>query len=412
MQVKPRKVWFLSELYYPEEGTGYYVTMLAEGLARHYPTRVLCAQPTYSARGTRAPVAEVRNGVSVRRCVGTTLDKDVLFFRILNLATITLSVFLHAVVLFRRGDAVIVVTNPPSMPFLAVAACWLRRAKCIMLTNDVYPDVIVAAGIARPASPIIKTLHSLHRWLYRRLDRVIVIGRDMEQLVRQKIGKDVDRVRVITYWADIPQIVPTPRKSNALLERLGIAEKFVIQYSGTMGRTHDLESLITSAQTLQSYEHIHFLFIGFGAKEAWLKKAVQDRKLKNVTILPLQPRSDIPVSLNACDIAVISFVSGMSGLSVPSRMYNILAAGKPILVAADENSELARVVLEERVGWVVKPEDPDAITRAILDANARPEIVAEMSRRARLVVEEKYSLPVIIQKYKAIIDDLGSHEAS
>jgi colanic acid biosynthesis glycosyl transferase WcaI len=403
-------MWFLSELYYPEEGTGYYVTMIAEGLAQYYPMHVLCAQPTYSARGTRAPVTEVRNGVSIRRCFGTTLDKDVLFFRILNLATITLSVFLHAVLLFRRGDAVIVVTNPPSMPFLAVAACWLRRAKCILLINDVYPDVIVAAGIARADSAIIKALDNLHRWLYRHVDQVIVIGRDMERLVRHKIGEDSNHVRVVTYWADIHHIVPAPRKGNALLERLGIAGKFVIQYSGTMGRTHDLESLITSAQMLQSHEHIHFLFIGFGAKEVWLRKVVQDQALKNVTVLPLQPRSDIPVSLNACDIAVVSFVSGMSGVSVPSRMYNILAAGKPILVAADGNSELAQVVFEERVGWVVKPEAPEAITQAILDASSRPESVAEMSRRARLVVEEKYSLPVIIQKYKAVIDDLSANE--
>ena len=144
-------IWILSELYYPEESaTGYYVTKVAEGLALRHRVRVLSAQPTYKARGTRAPKDELHNNVHIHRCAATTLDKDIVAFRLVNLLTISTSIFLNAIWRIRCGDVVLVVTNPPTLPFVVFLACKIRRAKLVLRIEDVYPEALVAAGFAGP----------------------------------------------------------------------------------------------------------------------------------------------------------------------------------------------------------------------------------------------------------------------
>jgi colanic acid biosynthesis glycosyl transferase WcaI len=145
-----RRLWVVSELYYPEEtSTGHFLTHIAEGLAAHYPVSALCSQPTYSKRGSRAPRREVRHGVEIHRGLGTTFDKDVLPGKLANALTISLSLFLTALRRFRRGDVALVVTNPPFLPFLTRLACALRGARCVLLIHDVYPETLIAAGWTR-----------------------------------------------------------------------------------------------------------------------------------------------------------------------------------------------------------------------------------------------------------------------
>jgi colanic acid biosynthesis glycosyl transferase WcaI len=403
------RFWVLSELYYPEDSaTGYYVTRIAESLAASHNVNVLCAQPTYKARGTKAPSEEIRNNVHIHRCAATTLDKDVLTFRLINLFTISVSIFFNAVRGLRRGDLALVVTNPPALPFVALLACRLRGAKLILRIEDVYPDAMIAAGMVGPDSLIVRLLNVLHRFLYTKVDRVIVLGRDMLQLVEGKVHQKAGGISIITNWGDVDQVTPGERSSNPLLQRHGLTEKFIVQYSGNMGRTHDLENLVECARILAREESVHFLFIGTGAKEQWLRKTARELGLANITILPPQPRSALTVSLNACDLAVVSFVRGMAGVSVPSRMYNILAAGKPILAVADADSELALVIQEERVGWLVRPASPERSAQAILEAFSSPTLLSEMSKRARALVLKSYTQMQIMGKFEDLLESVAS----
>jgi glycosyltransferase involved in cell wall biosynthesis len=307
---------------------------------------------------------------------------------------------------------VLVITNPPTLPFIACIACKLLGAKLILRIEDLYPEVLVAAGILKENAMFVKVLNAIHFQLYKRADRIIVLGREMLKRVRTKIGEGVAHTALITHWADVDEITPLPRESNALLHSLGLMDKFVIQYSGNMGRTHDLESIIECAKILEPESGIHFLFIGSGAKEFWLRKTVGELGLKNVTILPPHPRADLIVSLNACDLAVISFVHGMAGVSVPSRMYNIMSAGKPILAVSDRKSELARVVSEENIGWVVNPASPALIADALMEANANRDLLQQMSVKARAAAVEKYARPIIMRKHEDLINNLGLQNKS
>jgi colanic acid biosynthesis glycosyl transferase WcaI len=387
-----KRIWILSELYYPENSaTGYYLTRIAERLAREYDVHVLSAQPTYLARGTKAPKTETHNEVAVRRCAGTTLNKNNLLGRSINLVTISLSILVQALLSLREGDVVLAVTNPPTLPFVAALACWFRGARFILRIEDLYPDALVAAGVVAPGSVSTKLYDRLQRSLCGFASRIVVLGRDTEEMIRKRYPHVAGKIAVIPNWADVAEVVPRPRGDNELLCRLGIVDKFVIQYSGNMGRTHDMESIVECAEMLRGNESLHFLLIGWGVKEHWLRSMCKQRGLVNVTVLPPLPRTEIPVSLTGADVAVIPMVPGMFGISVPSRLYNIMAAGKPVIVAADEQSEIARVVREERIGWVVAPRSPVMLRQAIENASRCPEELAMMGSRARKVAEAKYS---------------------
>jgi colanic acid biosynthesis glycosyl transferase WcaI len=400
------RVFVISELYYPEEtSTGYLLTKTAEGLAEHVPVHVICSQPTYSARGTRAPATEVRQGVSIERCGGTTFNKDSLWRRALNAVTITSSLAFRALRRLRSGDIALVVTNPPFLPFAISAACRLRGARCALLIHDVYPEVLIAAGMTRPTSALASVLRRATQRLYTNVDRIIVLGRDMALLARQKLAGNYEKIVLIPNWADDEEITPQPKRDNALLRELNLADRFVIQYAGNMGRTHGLEALFAAATRLAGSD-VHWLFIGSGAKKQWLEESARRAEATNITILGNRTRDDQQNFLNACDVAVISFVSGMAGVSVPSRMYNILAAGKPIIAVADPESELALTVEEEQVGWVVPPGDVEALIAVIERARRDPHLVRAAGERARAVAAGRYARRSSMRKYVALAREM------
>ena len=401
------RIWLISELYYPElTSTGYFLTAIAEGLAEAYDVSVLCGQPSYWARGIRAPVREMRNGVDVRRCRATTLDKNRLSFRITNLVTITVSILLTATLRFRRGDIVIAVTNPPLLPYVAALACRMRKGRFILLVHDVYPDIMTRLGILKRQSISARLLDRGSRWLYDSAARVIVIGRDMRNLVASKLQSRPDRVLVATNWANTETISPEPRSRNQLLRGLRLNEKLVVQYWGNMGRPHCIEDIVNAAQLSASDSDIHFLLIGWGTRKGWAVAEKEARGLENLTILdPLHRDQSCDVQ-NACDVSINTLCRGMAGISVPSRTYNAMAAGKPLIAVCDNDSELAMVVKEEEIGWVIPPGRPDLIVAALIEAKADPERLHAMGKRARNAVETKYTFEYVAHIYRSMIESM------
>ncbi len=400
------RIWVVSELYYPEDtSTGYYLTRIAEGLAERSesPVRVLCGRPNYAARGLKVSATETHHGVQIRRCFGTTWNKDRLLLRLVNLITLSLSMFLQAAFRFRRGDRVLVVTNPPLLPFVISWACRLRRARCVLVIHDVYPEVAVAAGLLRSSSLLAKGMNWAVKRLYRSVERIVVLGRDMRELVKKKLPPGDDRVRIIPNWADTDLIQPRTGE-NRILRELGLAGKFVVNYAGNMGRSHNLEAIVECASALRHREDIHFLLAGSGAKKDWLARVVSEKQLRNVTVADRRPREDLPELLTAGDVALITFVPGMAGVSVPSRLYNMLAAGLPILALADAHSEVALVIGEEDVGVVIPPENAAAFQQAILGLMPHRRIRKDMGQRARQAAESKYQFSQVMEQYCQVMD--------
>lgn len=399
------RLWVVSELYYPEEtSTGYYLTRIAEGLADDIEVKALCGQPNYFRRGTKAPAHEIHNSVEIFRASGTTLDKNVIIFRLLNMLTLGLSVFFKGIRHFRSGDLALVVTTPPLLPFLTALACLIKGSAYVLLIHDNYPEILIAVGKTKKGSFAALFADFLNRWLYKYAAKIIVVGRDMnELLIRKTEGLDVP-IEFIPNWAELESISPASKHDNELLKELRLEDKFVFLYAGNMGYPNDMESIVECAELLAANSRFHFIFLGAGVKRKWLERTVKDKQLANVTLLDPKPRTEQQVFLNACDVALVSLISKMKGVSMPSRTYNILAAGKPILGLVEPGSELDLVVSEDSCGIVVAPNNVDALMSAIATfGEMTPNELQSMGHNARNSAETKYSLSTAVDAYRAAL---------
>jgi len=395
-------LWILSEVYYPEEtGTGYYISQIAERLASGQPVSALCSQPAYSRAGVKAPRTEIHGGVRIFRCSCIVLHQRSIPARLVRMVSITFSMFFAALFRIRRGDMILAVTNPPSVPILAMVLSFILRVRYSLLVHDVYPDIMAACGLSSRKAISFRILQEINHLVLLRAESIFCIGRDMfEHLMRIRGTRTGDGIKVIPLWADCKEIQPEPRRSNRLLLDLGLTEKLVVLYAGNMGHPHDIETLAAAIKRLESDEDIHFLFIGSGPKRDLLERMVASGS-RNITLLSPRPRSLQNEFLNACDVAILSLVPGMQGLAVPSRTYNLMAAGKPIIALVSECSEVAMVVREEGIGWVVKPGEVEDAVRALRAARADQKLLIDMGARARQAAEVKYSPESILSQFEA-----------
>jgi colanic acid biosynthesis glycosyl transferase WcaI len=397
------RLWIISEFYYPDENaTGHLLTQIAEGMAKTEEVHVLCGKGVCQ-KIVQGKSVSVRNHVFIERVNSSAFNKDVLFLRVINIISLSVRILLRLFQNLHRDDKVIVVTNPPALPFMSAIACWLKRAEYSVLMFDLYPDVLVVTKILSKENPFTIILRWMTNILFRYSQHVIALGRDMSHLLSRKYRGARGRIIVIPNWGDIDIITPKNKNQNAILKELSINDKFIVQYAGNIGRTHNVDLLLECAELLKDKTDICFLFIGDGAKKNWLTESVEKRKLNNVIVKTFYSRERQSDVHTACDIAVVSFIPGMVGISVPSRMYNIMAAGKPILAITDPESELAMVVQEENIGWVVTSYQTRDVVDVILAARGNKAMLFEMGKRARKAAEEKYSFEKIIPLYRNAI---------
>ena len=404
MTVRQGTLWIATEIYYPEKtSTGYLLTRLAEGLASSGPVGVLCAQPSYEQRGLRAPPRENVNGVGIVRVRHPGFDRAKILGRLLNVIVVTLRMFVRALRELRRGDVSIVVTNPPLLPIAIYAAAALRRVPVVLLVHDVYPEAAILAGVLRENGILARIWAIANGWLFRRVDSIVVLGRDALNLVASRVPDGSARVHIIPNWADTDEVSPSAATDNPLLHALQLQDRFVLGYAGNMGRVHDIEMLIDAARHLQiEVPDAHVLFVGNGAKDSVIKSATK-ANVGNVTLVGPMDRSEQSVFLNACHVAIMAFTPGMAGVGVPSRLYNVLAAGRPLVAAVDAESEPALVIREEDVGVQVPPGDARAFADAVKRMRSDPSYLEAAGARARRAAIERFGFPKVLAAYTELL---------
>lgn len=406
-----RAIKIISELYYPEESsTGFFVTGIAEDLAKwnsskSFSVSVLCSQPTYYLRWHVAAKTEAFNGVHILRLAAPSGDKSKLLGRLWNFSSLTLRVGLAMFRQIKSEDIVVVLTNPPSLPLIALIVCKLKGAQPVLWVQDVYPDVLIPTGLLSEGSLAYRFLEWLQSHVVRRMTNIIVLGRDMEKRLRRKLRGRPVPINIIHNWGYLPCANLGERSANQLRERLGLGGRFIIQMSGNLGRTHGLEDLVKLAMRLKGHGLVHFLIFGWGAGRAWLEKMIESEGLTNVTVLDPCAKEELTVYLSCCDLFFLPFKRGMEGISVPSRMYNVMAAGNAMLAVVGHQSELALVVKEEQIGWVVEPGNIVEMAAVVESAIADPKALKRMRERSRAAAVSKYTRENAIARF---VEVLGS----
>ena len=214
-----QRLWVVSEVYYPDEtSTSRYLTAIAQGLTDFFDVSVLCGRSDHLRRRIRVPKREKHNDVAIYRCSGTTLNNDLLAFKLSNMLTLSASMFVKGVKYFRRGDKVLVITTPLTMPFIIAIASLLRGSSYTLLFHAPCPEAVVGIGKLHERSFLARTIDFFDRWLYKNARKIIVVGRDMEQLVENKSRSLDIPMTVIEGLAKIEDLVPGGRSRNYLMK--------------------------------------------------------------------------------------------------------------------------------------------------------------------------------------------------
>ena len=407
MMPRQKRLWVFSEVYFPEEtGTGHYITRIAEHLAETRDVAALCVQPSYSKAGLKAPAREKRKGVEIYRCGAIQPRWNTIAGRMLKMASITVSLSLNAIFRVRRGDSILVVTNPPALPVMAAVISAALRVPYVLVVHDIYPDVMAACGLTTTRSVTYKLLQRINRFVLQRAKWITTIGQDMlARLAGARATGASDGITVIPLWSDSEDVHPGPKETNALLNRLGVSRKFVVLYAGNMGHPHGIDTLAQVTRLLAADQEIHFLFIGSGPKRQIIEELVESGAT-NVTILAPRPRAEQEEFLNACDVSILSLVPNMLGIAVPSRTYNIMAAGKPVIALVPQGSDTAKVVREEGIGWVVEPGNAQKAAEAVVAAKRDRQSLREMGERGRIAAETKYSPSRILPQFDELLANI------
>ncbi|MDX1616146.1 MAG: glycosyltransferase family 4 protein [Candidatus Promineifilaceae bacterium] len=303
-------------------------------------------------------------------------------------------------------DRNLFLTQPPLFYLWGAVLRALRGQPYFVVLMDLHPDLAVRAGLLPESGALTRLLRQLAAWGLRRADGVIVIGRCMRREVLE-LGLDPQRVHFIPNWADEETIVPVVHTHNRFRAAQGWNGRFVVLYSGNMGAPHFFDDILEASRRLQACRVLRFVFIGRGRRLKQIARFREIHGLQNVELLPFQPFERLPQSLGAADLHFVSLRPGFEGLVVPSKAYGILAAGRPLLYQGSEEGELAQMIAEEHVGWVVPAGDPQALQEVLLSYLRRPELAAEQGRRARRLAESTYGKQNAIRRYTTVLSDIS-----
>ncbi|MFO0748133.1 MAG: glycosyltransferase family 4 protein [Myxococcota bacterium] len=379
----------INQVYRPSElATAQLLTELCEGLAaRGHRVTVVTAKIRPGD-----PADAMEHGVRVVRVGSTRFGKSSLVRRGVDYASFYLAAGRALAGLAARGDVDVYLplTTPPLIAGWAQLFAAARRTPVVSVVQDLYPDVAVSLGAVADGGAIHRAWALATRLSLGRTTRVVALSQAMAERIIQGYGVPAENVDVIANWAlgelESDAAGPAPSGREARFE-YGLGERFVVMYSGNMGAGHSFETLIGAAQRLRDRADIAFAFVGDGVRRGEIERLTAG--LPNVRMMPLAPRAKLADSLAAGDLHAVTMRDGMDGLIVPSKLYGILAAARPVLSVGQLHSDIAAVVRRAGAGHVVANGDIDGAVQAILAVRDAPDRgrALGLAGRAHLLAE-------------------------
>jgi len=397
---KPRLLVF-NQYYWPGiEATAQLLTELCEALAAEAEVKVV----TGVLHGHEdEPRRLVHNGVEIVRVPSTSFERSKIPARASNYLTYLSNALIYGL-RGERPDIVLCMTDPPVVADVALLVARRYGAPLVVISQDVFPEI--AVQLKRLENPFLMgVLRALVSVYLRRADRIVAIGETMRRRLEAK-GAPPERVHVIPNWVDTKRLQPLGKDTQWARE-WGFDERFVVMHSGNVGHAQDLDSLVRAATFLRDLDNLVITIIGTGARHAELVALAERLEVEQVNFFYYQNRAVLPESLSAADVHVVGLAHGLAGYVVPSRLYGILAVGRPVIAAADPESETAQVVARVGCGIVVKPGRPELLARAIRDAHDGAYDLEEMGARGREWVEREADRSVAMRRYRDLLMELA-----
>jgi glycosyltransferase involved in cell wall biosynthesis len=281
-----------------------------------------------------------------------------------------------------RKAHLFIITNPPFAIFITL----FLRNNYSLLIYDVYPDALVQYKIFKEKSFIVKYWKKLNSKVFLKANRIFTISEGMSELIASYVSKN--RIEVVPIWTDAEFLKPLPKDENLFLKQLDLTGKFLIQYSGNLGRTHDVEVLVELAKEFKDVSNVFFLIVGEGDKKKIIEEKIKEYQLSNCLLLPWQPVEMLPYSLSAPDLGVVTLGSEASNLSVPSKTFNLMSVQVPILAIADNDSELSRIIQKYSIGNSFSKNQLSEMKEYILDLVNNPFKLIKLKENALIASKD------------------------
>jgi colanic acid biosynthesis glycosyl transferase WcaI len=348
------------------------------------------------------PPREVRNGVEVVRVHSTAYDRAQLWRRATNYFTYLFGAVREALG-SGRPDVVVCMTDPPFIGAAGELVARRFRVPLLVISQDVFPEIAVKLGRLRNPL-VVGVLRVVIASYLRHATRVVVIGDTMKQRIVDK-GVDPRRVAVISNWGDASRVTPQPRDNEWAREQQ-LSDKFVVMHFGNVGHAQDLDTLIRATTLLRNMEDLCVPIVGVGARLQELMELAELLEADKVRFLPWQEYENRALPISSAHIHVVGLARGLAGYIVPSRMWGVLAAGRPVIAAAEDESETAAVVRATGCGLVVPPGDPLRLADAIRACHDGVHDLDDMGRRARAYAEAETDRTIAVARYKRVLEEI------
>jgi colanic acid biosynthesis glycosyl transferase WcaI len=402
-----KRLIFLNRYFFPDHSaTSQILSDLAFHLAKiGRDVHVVTSQQRYDDQKARLPAHEIIAGVTIHRVRTTRFGRAGLPGRSIDYLSFYASMWRSILALAGPNDILIAMTDPPLVSVLAMRAARLRGAQLVNWLQDIYPEVAVELGIPLFKGPISRALCYLRDQSLNVAGANVVVGHQMGEKVLS-CGISANRIHVIPNWSDDERILPIAGADNPLRREWGLEKKFVVGYSGNLGRAHEFETILAAAEKLRNNSHIIFLVVGGGHHLEEFSRCVGKRGLdRSFRFVPYQERASLKYSLAVPDVHWISLRPEVDGLIVPSKFYGIAAAGKPMIAIMARDSETAQLVRQHACGIVIEPGNADALVAAILQLFADTERCAAMGRRARSMLDAQFTRRHGFERWRGIFNN-------
>lgn len=383
-----QKLFVATELFYPEEAsTAHYLTQIVIKLSSKYDIEVLAGTPVYKVDEEKLDYLPCN--VNVTRLGDKTINKNNIIKRFFRAFSLSFKMKRFIARNSHANDKILMVTNPALLALILPRWCKRHERHITMIVHDVFPENTVAAGLLKSSSAVYKLAKKFFDSSYACVDKFIVCGNDMKEVIMNKLGKQKKEIVVIQNWGDTERIIPLKTRDDL---------NITIQFAGNIGRVQGFEKVLQIIHKVQN-PLVQFVIRGNGALIETLKERA-NREFKNLTVLGAYSRVEENDVLNSCDLSFVSLNSSMYGLGVPSKSYNCMAAGKPILFLGPKNSEIYTMVNTCKIGYSFDIDDVDSVTYFINGLTIDSKVAFKaMGLEARRCVESIYSKEKLLNMY-------------
>jgi glycosyltransferase involved in cell wall biosynthesis len=403
-----KRIIFLNRFFFPDySATSQLLSDLAFHLAHcGHQVRVITSRQRYDAPEADLPGTESKDGVDINRLSTTRFGRASLLGRGVDHLSFYLKLGRAILASAQPGDILVAMTDPPLLSIMGLLLARRRGLHLVNWLQDLYPEVAVRLGVPFVKGPAGRGLSYLRDRALQAATANVVVGRRMADNVRAR-GVSSDHIHVIPNWCDDEHIRPLGFHDNPLLREWDLKDRFVIGYSGNLGKAHEIETILSAANRLRNQERMLFLMIGGGSRVDELVQRVKQLQLERLfRFIPYQERARLKFSLSLSHVHWLSLRPELEGLIVPSKFYGIAAAGRPIVAITAADGEIANLVRKHDCGTVIAPGDGEALAGALAKLAGDADYRTALGQRARQMLDENFTQRRAFQQWRDLLESI------